>query len=115
MKRTLADIRENLDHVGCDNETALEMVAEIERLNKRANEVALAWSKIDDAHNAEVAQLTAELTHLRNTTAGQDVIVHQLEAEIERLRAAAQIHRDEWDKVVSGGITTSARSTAHRF
>lgn len=34
MKHTLADIRENLPHVGCDNETALEMCAEIERLRK---------------------------------------------------------------------------------
>jgi hypothetical protein len=32
MKRTLEDIRANLDHVGCDNATAAEMCAEIERL-----------------------------------------------------------------------------------
>lgn len=32
MKRTLDDIRANLDHVGCDNATALEMCSEIERL-----------------------------------------------------------------------------------
>ena len=32
MQRTLADIRDNLPHVGCDNDTALEMCAEIERL-----------------------------------------------------------------------------------
>jgi hypothetical protein len=32
MKRTTADIRENLDHVGCDNETALELCDEIERM-----------------------------------------------------------------------------------
>lgn len=32
MKRTIEDIRSNLDHVGCDNETALEMCDEIERL-----------------------------------------------------------------------------------
>lgn len=30
MKRTLEDIRANLPHVGCDNETTLEMCAEIE-------------------------------------------------------------------------------------
>ena len=34
MKRTIEDIRDNLDHVGCDNETALEMCDEIERLRK---------------------------------------------------------------------------------
>lgn len=34
MKRTLHDIRENLDYVGCDNETALELCAEIEWLRK---------------------------------------------------------------------------------
>ena len=36
MKRTIEDIRENLDHVGCDNETALEMCDEIERLRRDA-------------------------------------------------------------------------------
>ena len=33
MKRTLADIRDNLAWVGCDNETALELCAEVERLH----------------------------------------------------------------------------------
>lgn len=32
LKRTLDDIRENLDHVGCDNATALELCAEVESL-----------------------------------------------------------------------------------
>jgi len=32
MQRTTEDIRENLSFVGCDNETALEMCEEIERL-----------------------------------------------------------------------------------
>ena len=32
MKRTIDDIRGNLSFVGCDNETALEMCEEIERL-----------------------------------------------------------------------------------
>jgi len=32
MKRTTEDIRDNLSFVGCDNETALEMCEEIERL-----------------------------------------------------------------------------------
>ena len=32
MRRTTEDIRSNLDYVGCDNDTALEMCAEIERL-----------------------------------------------------------------------------------
>jgi len=39
MKRTIEDIRENLAFVGCDNETALEMCEEIERL--RAENTAL--------------------------------------------------------------------------
>jgi hypothetical protein len=38
MKRTLEDIRENLSFVGCDNETALEMCAEIERLRAERDE-----------------------------------------------------------------------------
>ncbi len=33
MKRTLEDIRENLDVWYCDNETVLELCAEVERLN----------------------------------------------------------------------------------
>jgi len=32
MKRTIADIRENLPFVGCDNDTATEMLDEIEWL-----------------------------------------------------------------------------------
>ena len=32
MKRSLTDIRENLDYVGCDNETARELCDEVERL-----------------------------------------------------------------------------------
>ena len=35
MKRSLADIRENLDHVGCDNETAREMCDHIDALEAR--------------------------------------------------------------------------------
>jgi len=35
MNRTIGYIRANLDHVGCDNGTALEMCAEIERLRAR--------------------------------------------------------------------------------
>ena len=31
MNRSIADIRENLDYVGCDNATALELTMEIER------------------------------------------------------------------------------------
>ena len=34
MTRTIEDIRENMPHVGCDNETALEMCDEIERLRE---------------------------------------------------------------------------------
>jgi len=32
MKRSVEEIRENMDYVGCDNATALEMCDEIERL-----------------------------------------------------------------------------------
>lgn len=32
MKRTLEDILDNLEWVGCDNETVLELCAEVERL-----------------------------------------------------------------------------------
>ena len=32
MKRSLTDIRENLDYVSCDNETARELCDEVERL-----------------------------------------------------------------------------------
>src|ERR1700721_620910 len=32
MRRTLDDIRSNLDHVGCDNATALELCDEIDNL-----------------------------------------------------------------------------------
>ena len=36
--RSLADIRENLEHVGCDNDTAREMCDEIERLRELLEE-----------------------------------------------------------------------------
>lgn len=39
MKRTIEDIRSNLDFVGCDNETAADLCAEIERLRG----VAVEW------------------------------------------------------------------------
>lgn len=32
MYRTLADIRENMDYVGCDNSTASDLCDEVERL-----------------------------------------------------------------------------------
>jgi hypothetical protein len=32
MKRTIGEIRYNMERVGCDNETALELCAEVERL-----------------------------------------------------------------------------------
>ena len=35
MKRSLTDIRENLDYVGCDNETARELCDEVERLSRQ--------------------------------------------------------------------------------
>jgi len=50
VKRTLHDIRENLDYVGCDNETALELCAEIERLRgllRRAGQRACGPGAVD--------------------------------------------------------------------
>jgi hypothetical protein len=51
MKRTIADIRENLPFVGCDNETAAEMLDEIERLRAEIAELSshygtqVTWDK----------------------------------------------------------------------
>ena len=40
MKRTTQDIRENLDFVGCDNETARELCDEVDRLTAILERVA---------------------------------------------------------------------------
>lgn len=42
MKRTTQDIRENLDFVGCDNETARELCDEVDRLTAILERVAEA-------------------------------------------------------------------------
>ncbi len=48
MKRSLEDIRANLDFVGCDNETALELCAEIERLRADLREAYSAIIAINE-------------------------------------------------------------------
>ena len=42
MKRTTQDIRENLDFVGCDSETARELCDEVDRLTAILERVAEA-------------------------------------------------------------------------
>jgi hypothetical protein len=91
MKRTLEDIRENLDHVGCDNETAREMCDEIERLHARADATALAFSRCDDANEHEVAQLKAEVTRLTSYRDGLDKTVRELEAQVAEWTQAAGV------------------------
>ena len=46
MKRTTEDIRENLSFVGCDNETALEMCEEIERLLTERDEARVVAANL---------------------------------------------------------------------
>lgn len=41
MKRSVGDIRANLDHVGCDNETAREMCDEIEKWQRATRDLLL--------------------------------------------------------------------------
>lgn len=45
MKRTLDDIRMNIDHVGCDNDIAIEMCDEIERLRSTIDRLQAAAKK----------------------------------------------------------------------
>ena len=70
MKRTIDDIRDNLSWVGCDNETALEMCEEIERLTNRISELTghldwLSWSSdgVEKAR-AEIERLQTEYIEL---------------------------------------------------
>lgn len=42
MRRSIKDIRENIDHVGCDNDTAVEMCDEIEGLREALRAATLS-------------------------------------------------------------------------
>lgn len=48
MKRTLDNIRMNIDHGGCDNDTAIEMCDEIERLRSAIDRLQSAAKKAID-------------------------------------------------------------------
>jgi outer membrane murein-binding lipoprotein Lpp len=48
MKRTLEDIRENLDVWYCDNETVLELCAEVERLNSVVAKLTRDCNSLED-------------------------------------------------------------------
>jgi len=66
MKRAVEEIRDNMDYVGCDNATALEMCDEIERLTadlKLANAKAAYWEHDADCCGgcSECLRLAREL------------------------------------------------------
>lgn len=46
--RTLEDIRSNLDFVGCDNQTALDLCDEVERLRSRVEKLREALKEFDE-------------------------------------------------------------------
>ena len=82
MRRTIDDIRSNLDFVGCDNATALELCDEVERLQ------------------AELADRDAWHRAVMDEQCGQDekhcACVPLLRREIAEARALANKHDGEW-------------------
>lgn len=71
MKRTLEDIRENLDVRYCDNETVLELCAEVERLNSVVAKLTRDCNSLEDdvRYNGELLaranEMKDELDRLR--------------------------------------------------
>lgn len=53
--RTLEDIRSNLDFVGCDNQTALDLCDEVERLRSRVEKLREAAERFRRAHYCAVS------------------------------------------------------------
>jgi outer membrane murein-binding lipoprotein Lpp len=107
MKRTLEDIRDNLEWVGCDNETVLELCAEVERLREYRDHHEFVLSQIealtrvkistiDDVLaeikglNAVVAKLTRDCNSLEDDVRynGEALArANEMKGEIDRLRA----------------------------
>jgi hypothetical protein len=67
MNRTIADILDNLDHVGCDNETARELCEQVQRLQDDLDGDRL-WikeaKKLYDARGSHIDELRDALEHL---------------------------------------------------
>jgi len=63
MKRTIEDIRENLSFVGCDNETALELCDEIERLRDELDKPASGYHAVSEDY-CQTLPLVREFSHL---------------------------------------------------
>ena len=64
MKRGLDDIRGNMPHVGCDNDTALEMCDEIERLHRRVEHlrgICLTAVRVLGYAGAEADEVLAQI------------------------------------------------------
>lgn len=62
MKRSTDDIRQNVEHVGCDNDTALELCSEVERLHARVGhlrEMCLGAIRVLRYRGAEAKEITA--------------------------------------------------------
>jgi len=57
MKRHIDEIRQNVPHVGCDNETALEMCAEIERLRAACQAVLDEFPAFDGKRIEKVKRI----------------------------------------------------------
>lgn len=62
MNRTTEDIRDNMDYVGCDNQTALEMCDEIDRLTSILTEIERLASEHCDP-DADVTDQSPEDMH----------------------------------------------------
>ena len=99
--RTLADIRGNLEHVGCDNQTALELCAEVERLT---NEVRSLVNKLLASRHRDVQKSFAaeDATELAFEAWRQR---DQSRAERDRLQAIMDIAR----KATQPGVAASVR------
>lgn len=123
MKRTLEDIRENLDYSYCDNETVLELCAEVERLREYRDHHEFVLSQIEAATrvkistigdvlaeikglNAVVAKLTRDCNSLEDDVRYNGEALarsDEMKGEIERLRAEIR-DGDYWQQRASAAL-----------
>lgn len=102
MDRTLEDIRANLDHVGCDNQTALQMADEIAQL--RANLLRYKGMYLRD-----MARKTEEIERLRAALDQIIAIDHYPDATIARkARGLPTTDREALEQTADGGADGKA-------